>query len=485
MIGFLKNYGWLFGNLIWINMLLSILLIFFERRNPTVTLLWIMVLVFLPGIGFVFYLFLGQDLSKKRIFKVKERADTYYKDLITEQKVNLNSGIYHQNDRDFDRYRDLVELHLRNSQAYYTHNNDVEIYYNGQEKFAALLESIKNAKEYIYIQYYIFKDDEIGSEIIEELIKKSEEGLEVKFLVDGMGGRNLSRESRKKMEDAGIDLAVFFPPFVPFISVRINYRNHRKLCVIDGREGYVGGFNVGDEYLGRYKKFGHWRDTHIKIVGSAVNSLQWRFFLDWKFASNSEIETKQSYLHEKNSEEKVGIQIVSSGPDSKWPSVKDGYMKMISDAREKLYIESPYFIPDDSMLEALRLASLSGVDVRVMLPNKPDHIFVYWAGMSYVGDLLKAGVRFYTYEEGFLHSKVFISDDYVSSVGTANLDIRSFQLNFEVNAFMYDKEINRQLTENFIKDLEYCEEITPEKYEKRSIIIKIKESFSRLLSPIL
>lgn len=287
------------------------------------------------------------------------------------------------------------------------------------------------------------------------------------------------------MEAAGIDLAVFFPPFVPFISVRINYRNHRKLCVIDGREGYVGGFNVGDEYLGRYKKFGHWRDTHIKIVGSAVNSLQWRFFLDWKFASNSEIETKQSYLHEKNSEEKVGIQIVSSGPDSKWPSVKDGYMKMISDAREKLYIESPYFIPDDSMLEALRLASLSGVDVRVMLPNKPDHIFVYWAGMSYVGDLLKAGVRFYTYEEGFLHSKVFISDDYVSSVGTANLDIRSFQLNFEVNAFMYDKEINRQLTENFIKDLEYCEEITPEKYEKRSIIIKIKESFSRLLSPIL
>ena len=184
-------------------------------------------------------------------------------------------------------------------------------------------------------------------------------------------------------------------------------------------------------------------------------------------------------------EDKAGIQIVSSGPDSKWPSVKDGYLKLISDAKKKLYIETPYFIPDDSMFEALRLAALSGVDVRVMIPNKPDHIFVYWAGLSYIGELLQAGVRFYTYENGFLHSKVFISDDYVSSVGTANLDIRSFELNFEVNAFIYDKEVNKKLTDNFLKDLEICQEITKEKYANRSLIIKIKESFSRLLSPIL
>lgn len=485
MIAFLKNYGWLFGNLLWINMLLSILLIFFERRNPTVTLLWIMVLMFLPGIGFILYLFLGQDLSKKKLFKIKEEEDTYYKEILREQRERMLKGDFHAIDPNFGEYGDLITMHLRNGGSYFTKNNDVEIYFEGKDKFEALKESIRNAKEYIYIQYYIFKSDELGQSIIDELIKKAEEGLEVKFLVDGMGGRNLSRKAKKRMEDSGIKVAVFFPALLPLISVRINYRNHRKLCVIDGKEGFVGGFNVGDEYVGKYKKFGHWRDTHIKISGSAVTSLQWRFFLDWRFASKTELEANHTYLHEEPSNNKVGIQIVSSGPDSKWPSVKDGYMKMINDAKKKIYIETPYFIPDDSMLEALRLAALSGVDVRVMIPSKPDHIFVYWAGLSYIGELLKAGVRFYTYNNGFLHSKVFISDDYVSSVGTANLDIRSFELNFEVNAFIYDRDVNKKLTENFINDLNICTEITQELYNRRSIIIKIKESFSRLLSPIL
>lgn len=485
MMTFLRNYGWLFGNLLWINMLLAILLIFFERRNPTVTLLWIMVLMFLPGVGFILYLFLGQDLSKKKMFEVKEKEDEYYKNMITNQYKDIDDGIFHKLNPNFYRYEDLIRMQLRSSKSYYTHNNEVDIYFNGDDKFAALLESIKKAEDYIYIQYYIFKSDGIGNKIIDELIKKSNEGVEVKFLVDGMGGRNLSRKAKKRMKENGIDVAIFFPPFVPLISVRINYRNHRKLCVIDGKVGFVGGFNVGDEYLGLYKKFGHWRDTHIKIVGSAVASLQWRFYLDWRFASRTELKANRSYLHDHEMEDKAGIQIVSSGPDSKWPSVKDGYLKLISDAKKKLYIETPYFIPDDSMFEALRLAALSGVDVRVMIPNKPDHIFVYWAGLSYIGELLQAGVRFYTYENGFLHSKVFISDDYVSSVGTANLDIRSFELNFEVNAFIYDKDVNKKLTDNFLKDLEICQEITKEKYANRSLIIKIKESFSRLLSPIL
>jgi len=482
---FLENYLWIFSSLIWINMLLAILLIFFERRDPTSTWLWIMALTFLPGIGFILYLFIGQDLSKQKMFKTKEEEDNHFRGLALMQNQEINEGKFQYIDPNFQKYEDHIKMHLMNSDAYFTQNNNVDLFFTGEEKFEAMLESISKAKEYIYIEYYIFKSDRIGSKFIDALSKKAKEGIDVKLLVDGMGGRNLSKKSKKQLEDAGVGFAVFFPPFVPWLSIRLNYRNHRKICIVDGREAYVGGFNIGDEYLGRSKKFGHWRDTHIRIKGSAISSLQWRFFLDWRFATKEDLTQRQSYLHHRDDLYHVGMQIVTSGPDSKWPSVKDGYLKTISDAREKIYIETPYFIPDDSIYEALRLAGLSGLDVRVMIPNKPDHPFVYWASMSYIGGLLQAGVKFYTYEKGFLHSKVVVADDFVSSVGTANLDIRSFKLNFEVNAFIYDESINLKLTENFIKDLKYCKEITLEAYKNRSNIVKLKESVSRLLSPIL
>ncbi len=300
-----------------------------------------------------------------------------------------------------------------------------------------------------------------------------------------MGGRKLKRGCFDELKAAGGEVAVFFPPLIRYITLRVNYRNHRKICIIDGKEAYLGGFNIGDEYLGLSPKFGFWRDTHIKIKGTAIQGLLWRFSKDWRFAANKDDFNCRTELPESKGEGKVGIQIVSSGPDSKWPSVKDGYFKMITNARDKIYIQTPYFIPDDSIFEALRIAGLSGLDVRVMIPCKPDHPFVYWAGLSYIGELLEAGVKFYTYENGFLHSKTFIMDDFVTSVGSANLDIRSFKLNFEVNAFMYDEEVNRKMTEQFYLDLEYCKQITMKDYEERSNIIKIKESISRLLSPIL
>ncbi|MBC8591501.1 cardiolipin synthase [Wansuia hejianensis] len=482
---FLENYLWIFGSLIWINMLLALLLIFFERRNPTTTWLWIMVLTFLPGIGFILYLFMGQDLSKQRKFKTKEEEDAYFRDLSMNQQIQINQGKFYYRDPNIAKYEDQIKMHLMNGDAYLTQDNNVEIFFTGEEKFQSLLKSISQAKKYIYIEYYIVKSDGIGMKIIDALCDKAKEGVEVKLLVDGMGGRKLSKKVVNKLTEAGGEFAIFLPAFVPWLSIRINYRNHRKICVIDGKEAYIGGFNIGDEYLGLSKKFGNWRDTHIKIKGSAVNALEWRFFLDWRFATGNEIVNRQTYLHDYIDLNDVGIQIVTSGPDSKWPSVKDGYLKMISNAREKVYIETPYFIPDDSMLEALRLAGLSGVDVRVMIPNKPDHPFVYWASMSYIGELLQAGVKFYTYEKGFLHSKVIIADDFISSVGTANLDIRSFKLNFEVNAFIYDESVNLKLTEKFIDDLKICKEITLEKYNNRSRIVKAKESVSRLLSPIL
>ncbi len=482
---FLDYYLWISSSLIWVNILLAILLIFFERRDPTSTWLWIMILTFLPGIGFILYLFIGQDLSKQRLFKVKEEEDACFRSIATTQKEQIRNGDFHYVNPNFRKYEDHIKLHLRNSEAYFTQDNNVELIFSGKEKFQSLLKSINEAEKYIYMEYYIFNSDSIGMEVIEALCHKAKEGIAVRLLVDGMGARKLSKKAITKLRASGVNVAIFFPPFVPWVSIRLNYRNHRKICIVDGKEAYLGGFNIGDEYLGRSKRFGNWRDTHIKIKGSAISSLEWRFFLDWRFAAKEEIRPCPPNQHKGEGPNNIGIQIVSSGPDSKWPRVKDGYLKMISDAEKKVYIETPYFIPDDSIYEALRLAGLSGLDVRVMIPSKPDHPFVYWAGMSYIGGLLKAGVRFYTYEGGFLHSKVVIADDFVSSVGTANLDIRSFKLNFEVNAFIYDETTNSLLTERFLCDLEKSKEITIESYNNRSKVAKIKESISRLLSPLL
>lgn len=472
-------------NVFFINLVLAVLLVFFERRNPTTTWLWLMIFLFLPGIGFLLYLFVGQDLRKKKMFKLKEEEDKYIKGRVEIQERNIQNEILDFNDPRIKEYDDIIRLHLISNEAIYTQDNEMEIYYNGVDKFNALLDSIRIAEKYIHMEYYIYKGDNIGKEVLAALLERAKEGVEVKLLYDGMGGRKLPRNFFQELKAAGGKVAVFFPPFVPYLSTRVNYRNHRKICIVDGKEAFVGGFNIGDEYLGLSKKFGFWRDTHCKIKGSAIYGLQWRFLKDWRFASGEELDSNEKYFPISEAKGKTGIQIVSSGPDSTWSSVKDGYFKMIANSTKKVYIQTPYFIPDDSIFEALRISALSGVDVRVMLPGKPDHPFVYWASLSYIGELMQAGAKFYTYENGFLHSKVVLMDDLISSIGTANLDIRSFKLNFEVNAFIYDEKINKEVEQKFIEDLKYCKEITIQEYENRSWWVKFKESISRLLSPIL
>ena len=281
-------------------------------------------------------------------------------------------------------------------------------------------------------------------------------------------------------------MEAFFPSRFPIINYRINYRNHRKLVIIDGKIGYIGGFNVGDEYLGKNKKFGYWRDTHLRIIGSSVHAIQTRFILDWNQASDSnDIAYSPELFPKTESKGDISLQIVSSGPDSEWEHIKYGYIKMISYARESIFIQTPYFIPDASLLDALRIASLTGKDVRIMIPNKPDHPFVYWATYFYVGEMLNAGARVYIYDNGFIHAKTIIVDGKLASVGTANIDVRSFKLNFEVNAFLYDEGISTSLTDSFYKDMDVSRELTLEAYQQRSLKIRFKESISRLLSPIL
>lgn len=467
-----------------INFILVVDLIFRGKRNIDNTLTWIVILVLVPPVGFILYAMFGRSIAKKNMFSVKEKEDKVIKDKILESYVEIESNL----DPYLDENKDIIYTLANSNNAHFTADNDVDIYPESNMFFNSLLEELKKAEEYINIQFYIFKDDRIGKEIIEILKEKAQSGVEVRLLYDAVGGRNLSRKAVKEMKEAGVQVANFFPSFLNIINFNINFRNHRKIVVIDGKVGFVGGFNVGDEYLGRDPKFGEWRDTHIRLTGSCVIDLSMRFLLDWRYTTKENLDLAKYFTKKREkSTGNVGIQIVSSGPDiTELDEIKYGYMKMIQKARDYVYIQSPYLILDKTLMETLKVACLSGVDVRIMIPSKPDHPFVYWASYSYAGELLNYGAKIYTYgEDAFLHAKTIVYDDSVASIGTANMDIRSFELNFEVNAFIYSEEKAREQRMIFERDIENSREITKEIYENRSTYIKIKESISRLLSPVL
>ncbi|WP_342514250.1 cardiolipin synthase [Sporosarcina sp. FSL K6-1522] len=469
-----------------LNIIFAIVLIFLERRDPATTWAWLLVLFFIPIFGFPIYLLLGRQLNDKHIFRWDGRNKIGIDNLIDYQMDAIEEKSFEFRLDDTARYQDMIYLHLRNNHAVLTQDNDVQIFNHGEAKFDALIHDLENAKDHIHFQYYILRLDNLGKRILDVMIRKAKQGVKVRVLYDDIGSRLTHKKHFKELIEHGGEVEAFFPAILPFINPRLNFRNHRKIAVIDGRIGYIGGFNVGDEYLGLSKKFGYWRDTHLRIEGSALYPLQTRFILDWNQAREKEaIKYAERYFPAIPRKGSVGMQIVSSGPDSQWEQIKDGYLKMIFLAKEYIYIQTPYFIPDISFLDALRIACLSGVDVRIMIPNKPDHMFVYWATYSNVGKLLKAGAKVYIYENGFLHTKQIVVDDEVSTVGTANIDVRSFKLNFEVNAFIYDRKKSHELAELFEQDMQLSTELTYEMYLQRSRTIKLKESISRLLSPIL
>ena len=481
----LLNTGSQYINYLFVfNIILALVLVGFERRNPTATLSWLLVMLFLPGFGFVLYLFLGQDLRKKRLFYIKEGEEREIYPLVQQQEEHFHNNQLIFNDIRIQEYRELIHLHL-NNQALYTQDNSIQIFQEGNDLFREIIAAIERAERYIHIEYYIIRNDNLGRSILDALVRKASAGIEVKILYDGMGCMYLPRNFFKPLLEAGGKTAIFFPPLLPYVNLRINYRNHRKICLIDGLDGFTGGFNIGDEYLGISREFGYWRDTHIRIKGSALDELELRFLLDWRYASHDNFMAEDRYFPTRIPQGDTGVQIVSSGPDSKWSAIKNGYLKMISSARRNIYLQTPYFVPDDSILEGLRIAALSGIEVCLIVPGKPDHYFVYWASLSYVGELLEAGVRCFTYNRGFIHSKLIVIDGLVSTVGTANIDIRSFDLNFEVNAFIYDEKVSQEFEAAFIKDLEDCTEITMADYLSRSVAVRTKEAFCRLLSPLL
>ena len=406
--------------------------------------------------------------------------------IVNEQLEALKNDDFSKGNHQIVKFKDMVQMLLYNNAAFLTTDNEVTIYTDGRQKFDALLNDIIQAKDYIHIQYYIFRNDNLGKSILTALEQKLTEGVEVKMLYDDMGSRTLSLKDFKSFRKNGGQVEAFFPSKLPLINLRMNNRNHRKIVIIDGQIGYVGGFNVGDEYLGLKKKFGYWRDTHLRIVGDAVNALQLRFMLDWSSQSTRDnLQYEDRYFPDVNSGGTIGVQIASSGPDEAWEQIKYGYLKMIASAKESIYIQSHYFIPDQAFLDAVKIAALGGVNVNIMIPNKPDHPFVYWATYNNVASLLEAGVNIYHYDNGFLHSKCIVIDDEIASVGTANMDHRSFTLNFEINAFIYDIQVAHQLRAAFENDLHVSYRLTQELYDQRSLWIKFIEGIARLLSPIL
>lgn len=479
-------FHFIMKNIVIINILLSLIIVFFERRSPQAVWTWLLLLYFIPIVGFILYLIIGQDYHKNKMFKAKE-IEGELKYAVRRQEETIYYRQLKMTSPALNRFRDLVLYNLEAGQAVLTDNNDIRIYTDGKEKFHALIEEMKRAKKYIHVQYYIIRNDEVWQDIEKVLIEKAHEGVEVRVLFDSMGCRTMHKRDWDRLKREGIRVAEFFPAILGQLQMRVNYRNHRKIVVIDGKVGFVGGFNVGREYIGKDEKFGYWRDTHLCIEGAAVTSLAVRFVLDWNYAAHENL-FLEDHLFEIPQYDRHGfdpVQIISSGPDSQTKTIHDNYLHLIHSARNHVYIQTPYFIPDASILDALKIASKSGVDVRIMIPCKPDHPFVYWATYSYIGEMVAAGAKCYVYNNGFLHAKTLSVDGMVACVGTANMDIRSFGLNFEVNATIYSERTVQRLERAFENDMTMSTQVTRKIYEERNLLIRFKEQFSRLLSPLL
>jgi cardiolipin synthase len=378
----------------------------------------------------------------------------------------------------------LVKLLYNSENTPVTKFNEVTVLLNGKEKFKALFEDLKKAKHHIHLEYYIIRDDNIGNELIDIICDKSKAGVSVRLSFDDVGSK-LSSKARKKLRHSGVEFHAFMPVFFPGFTGKMNYRNHRKIVVIDGEIGYVGGINVSDNYVNYKNGESFWRDTHLRIKGEAVKSLQLHFLMTWDFVSNSNLKITQDYFPSTQVKQELAVQIAASGPDTDWANIMEAIFVAINSADEYVYITTPYFIPNDQIITSLQVAAKSGVDVRLLIPKMSDSWTAKYATNSYLEMLLEADVKVYRYTNGFIHAKTIVVDDIFSTVGTANLDYRSFNINFEINALIYNSKISLELKSQFLDDLEYSEQLQLTDWQNRPAINKIKEAYSRLWSPLL
>ncbi|KAF0506391.1 cardiolipin synthase [Pediococcus pentosaceus] len=465
-----------------INIIIALTIALVEKRDISAAWSWLFVMLLLPGIGFIIYLFFGWKLNQRQIFDLKTQKRLGISDMTEYQKRNPKN----KPTLDTNLENNLVQMFLNTDNAILTTKNDLKIFTDGHEKFNSLFEDLKKAKHHINIEYFTIYDDQLGKKLRKILVQKAREGVQVRVLYDLFGSKGSKQKFFKELIQASGEVTPFMKSKLGYYSFRINFRNHRKIVVIDGSVGYIGGFNIGDQYLGRNKRFGNWRDTHLRLEGSVVLQLQSRFFMDWNAsAKRQKVQFSLDYFPQSNVQNNIPMQIVSSGPENDVQKIKQGYIKMIMGAKHSIWIETPYFIPDDALMEALLIAIRSGIEVRIVIPQMPDHPFVYRATEYYVQQLLKAGARIYSYQNGFMHAKTIVVDNMITSVGSANWDIRSFKLNFEANAFMYDPKVAEQIIATIKNDLKDARELDEEYFKQQSSWKKFRQLASRLISPIL
>lgn len=464
------------------NVIFAIVIVFVDRKRPAEMLAWLLLFAFLPVVGFLLFMLFGQKFFMRRRSRMQRREDvrSLLKTLNEQAKrsgpeVAVGPALKPPADQ-------LSRLHYDQAGVPVLGGNALVIYTDGNEKFAALLRDIERAQESIHLEYFIWRSGELSRRLVDALIRKAKEGVRVRIVLDDWGCKLTPHGVFKELVAAGGEVWRFLPVNLAW-SFNANHRNHRKIAVIDGRIGYVGGMNVGDEYIGLRPSLSPFRDTHLRIEGPAVWQLQARFILDYTFASGRELCLRDEWL-EPAAAGTTAVQMVFSGPDAEEPYIRNGFLRMIQSARERIYIQTPYLVPDEAVLEALRIAALSGVDVRVMIPGIANNPVVHRVSLAYAGDLLKAGVKIYQYC-GFLHSKAILCDDSVLSIGTTNMDVRSFALNFEANAFIYDEGIVARFAEIFLEDIAASAELTREVYEARGHKERFLESVFRLLAPLM
>ena len=487
MGAYLKDNIW--PVLLGINYLLVIffsVLIVLKNKNPVKTLSYIFVLATLPFIGLLVYYFFGQDYRKDKIFEKKYVGDN------DQLKKWRNSFSLDRSERDDlkeflgEGIYKIYQLMRNNERALLTFDNEVDILINGEEKFKYLRKDLQNAKHHIHLEYFVLFDKGLGSEIIDILCKKAREGVNVKLIYDDVGS-DISKVFKKKLTDSGVKHFPFMPFMFSNSTSKLNYRDHRKIVVIDGDIGYVGGINLDQKYDNTFDNERYWRDTHLRIKGGAVGALQSSFVLSWNFAAKDSMEIEEILLPKQKSatQKPVAVQIAASGPDSDWANIMEAMFCAINSAHKSILITTPYFIPNSSILTALTTAARSGVEVKIIIPYESDSVVAQYATDSYIDECLNSGISLYRYRKGFIHAKTLVIDDMFSSIGTANMDYRSFSMNFEINALIYNKEFNQQMRGQFHLDLQECEEVTLERWENRNLIRRLKESFSRLFAPLL
>ncbi|MGN6533061.1 MAG: cardiolipin synthase [Ginsengibacter sp.] len=470
-------------------LVLTCLHIIYDTPSTSKTLAYLLFAIFVPVAGIIFYFMFGTNYRNKRMYSKKLFQNDEMAGKLKEELYHNSKQVYEESDAAVQGNKELAYMLLKDTLSPLTAHNKVKLLINGENKFPEVLMALKEAKNHIHIEYYIYEDDKIGTAIENVLIQKAKEGVTVRFIYDDFGSRSIRKNIVRRLKANGVKAFPFLKVYFILLANRLNYRNHRKIIVVDGQIAFVGGINVSDRYIndGGSKKL-YWRDTHLRIDGPGVQYLQYLFLCDWNFSANEKLRPDQLFFPSENALSYKGdkiVQIAASGPDSETPAILFSILQAINLATTEILITSPYFIPGESLLDALIIASLSGISVKILVPGISDSILVNYAARSYYADLLKAGIEIYEYTKGFVHAKTLVADSKIAIVGTANMDFRSFDLNFEVNAIVYDVETANELRNVFYEDLKNAEILDSAEWLSRSKFKQLLEKMARLVSPLL